>query len=167
VGRLILGNILDSVASLLLIYSGTLYERKKILLADMSRGFFSAFGRLILGSFTGFVSSTSTFVRNFLYYKEKLSLRNKLIVGFFTVFFSLRFGDISFLSLIPTVISISYLFFFDMEKIKNFKLLNVFYAVLWLIYKVYIRSYLSAFVEILVAVTNLIAVKKHSCYEEI
>ena len=165
-GRLILGNILDSVASLLLIYSGTLYERKKILLVDMSRGFLSAFGRLILGSFTGFVSSTSTFVRNFLYYKGKLSLRNKLIVGFLTVFFSLRFGDISFLSLIPTVISISYLFFFDMEKIKNFKLLNAFYAALWLVYKIYIRSYLSAFVEILVAVTNLVAFKRYSCSEE-
>lgn len=164
--QLILGNILDLIASLLLIYSGTLYERKKILILDMSRGFFSAFGRLILGSFTGFVSSTSTFVRNLLYYKGKLSLKNKLIVGFLTIFLSLKFGNISFLSLIPTAISVSYLFLFDMEKIKNFKLLNVFYAVLWLIYKIYIRSYLSAFVEILVAVTNLVAFKRYSCSEE-
>ena len=95
-------------------------------------------------------------------------MKNKLYagVGFLTVFFSLRFGDISFLSLIPTVISISYLFFFDMEKIKNFKLLNAFYAALWLVYKIYIRSYLSAFVEILVAVTNLVAFKRYSCSEE-
>lgn len=160
--QLILGNILDLIASLLLIYSGTLYVRRQILVVDMFRGFLSAFGRLILGSFTGFVSSTSTFVRNLLYYKGKLSLKNKLIVGFLTIFLSLKFGNISFLSLIPTAISVSYLFLFDMEKIENFKLLNAFYSALWFIYKIYIRSFLSAAVEILVLITNLVAFKKYN-----
>ena len=63
--RLIIGNIIAFIASLLFVYSGILKKKKKILIVQIIQKGFSAISNIVLKGYSGAVVHFISFIRNF------------------------------------------------------------------------------------------------------
>ena len=98
--RLIIGNYLSFIGSILLVYNGTLSNKKKILIFDSTAVIFQAIGRIILKGYTGAISKLFSLIRNYLCYKDKLKTKGKLFIStsvFISFLFFLKLNKFSFL----------------------------------------------------------------------
>ena len=78
--KLIIGNIVALIASLIMVYSGYLKQKKKILYVQTIQIGLSVLSNIILGGITGAIINAVSCIRNILCYKEKLSNITKYTV---------------------------------------------------------------------------------------
>ena len=104
--RVIIGNIIALAASLLMVYTGILNNKKKILyFQTMQIGMF-VISNIILGGVTGAIINILSMIRNILCYKNKLELKEKVIITILSVVLSLKVNNlvnVGLLRLISTV----------------------------------------------------------------
>ncbi len=140
---IILGNILALIGSILMLYIAILKSKKKIL-------YFQSSG------YTGAIANVVGIVRNILCYKNKLNIYFKLIISILLLILSLFFDSFTLIRTLPIISGILYTWLMEIKNIIKFKLLIVVTIVLWLIYDIYIKSFVSALVDVLTISTNII-----------
>lgn len=164
--RLIIGNYLSFIGSILLVYNGTLSNKNKILIIDSTAAIFQAIGRIILEGYTGAISKFFSLIRNYLCYKGKLKTKEKLFINalmFISFLFFLKFNNFSFFDFLPLFNSLFHMWYVTVKNIKTYKKLQLVSILTCLVYNVYIFAYLSAifdFVSLLTNLTSLIKIIK-------
>ena len=86
--NIIIGNIIALIASILMVYSGILKEKKKILYIQTIQIGLFVIGNLVLGGITGAIINALGCIKNILYYKDKLGLKEKIIITVLAVVLS-------------------------------------------------------------------------------
>lgn len=158
--RVIIGNIIALAASLLMVYTGILNNKKKILyFQTMQIGMF-VISNIILGGVTGAIINILSMIRNILCYKNKLELKEKVIITILSVVLSLKFNNLGYVGLLPLISTVSYIWLMNIKSIKGFKLLISFTMLMWFIYDIIIKSYTSAIFDFMSIVANMIALFK-------
>lgn len=156
--NIIIGNIIAFIASILMVYSGILKEKKKILFVQTIQIGLFALGNLVLGGITGAIINALGCIKNILYYKDKLGLREKIIITILAVILSIIFNNAGILGLLPLINTIVYMWLMDAKDIIKFKILIIFTALLWLIYDLSIKSYVSVIFDFMNIIANIIAI---------
>lgn len=156
--QLICGNIVALIASMLMVYSGSVNNRKKIIYIQTVQILAFTLSNLILGGFTGAIVNLISLVRNVLCYKDKLTNDKKLILILFCIIFSLCFNNLGFLGLLPLISTVVYTCFMDVKNTIKLKLLIIFTMILWLIYDTLIRSYTSAIFDVFSIIANSVTI---------
>lgn len=155
---LIIGNIIALVASLLMVYSGILKEKKKILCVQTVQIGLSVISNIILGGITGAIINAISIIRNIIYYKEKLGTSEKIIITVLAVSLSLMFNNLGIIGVLPIVSTVTYVWLMNIKDVKKFKLLIAFTMLMWLIYDIVIKSYTSAIFDFMNILANMITI---------
>ena len=119
-----------------------------------------ALSNFILGGITGAIINALGCIKNIIYYKNKLGLREKIIITLLAVILTFIFNNEGFIGLLPLVNTVVYMWLMDVKDIIKFKFLVMFTVILWLIYDLSIMSYTSVAFDFMNIVTNVIAISQ-------
>ena len=156
--NIIIGNIIALIASIIMVYSGILKEKKKILYIQTIQIGLFVIGNLVLGGITGAIINALGCIKNILYYKDKLGLKEKIIITVLAVILSFVFNNAGFIGLLPLINTVFYMWLMDAKDIIKFKFLIIFTALLWLVYDLSIKSYVSVIFDFMNIIANIIAI---------
>ena len=156
--QLITGNIIALIASILMVISGSIKDRKKIIYVQTIQILFFTISDIILGGYTGAIINLISLVRNILTYNDKLTNIAKAILITLSVSLSLYFNNLGFLGLLPIISMVTFTLFMNTKNTIKLKLLIAFTMVLWLIYDITIRSYTSSIFDFLSLIANIVTV---------
>lgn len=155
---IIIGNIIALIASIIMVYSGFLKQKKTILYAQTIQIGLSVLSNIVLGGITGAIINALSCVRNILCYKDKLDLKAKIILISLAITLSLMFNNLGVIGLLPVISTITYILLMNTKDIIKFKWLIIFTMLMWLIYDLFIKSYTSAIFDFMNIVANIISI---------
>ena len=153
---IVTANIIDLIAALIQVGSGSLKEKSKILLVQILQLLMQAVSMLLLGGITGAVSNVLSCYRNYLCYKEKLNGFWKFFLIAASVVMTLFLNDQGLLGLLPAAVCTVYILLMDLKDPVKFKLLVTLSFVPWLFYHFALKSYVGAFFDAATIITNTI-----------
>ena len=156
--RLVIGNVIALIASLLFVYSGILKKKDKILIAQSIQKALSTISNIVLRGYSGAITHAISLVRNILCYYDKLNIFVKIIITILTIVLTFIFNNLGIIGLLPLISSLLYLWFMDTKDIVKFKYLMIITIVLWGIYDLTIKSYTSFAFNIFSLVTTIISI---------
>lgn len=157
---IIIGNIIALVASLLMVYSGVIKQKKKILYVQTIQISLSILSNIVLGGIVGAIINGLSCIRNILCYKDKLGLKEKIIITILALILSLRFNNLGMVGVLPLISTITYLWLMNVKNVIKFKRLIIFTMILWCIYDFTIKLYSSAVFDFMTVITNTYSIMK-------
>lgn len=155
---IIIGNIIALLASLLMVYSGLVKEKKKILyVQNIQMGLFVV-SNLVLGGFAGAIMNVIGVIRNLLCYHERFGLKEKIIITILSVALTILFNNLGIIGYLPLLAVVPYTWLLNLKDVTKFKILIIFTVILWAIYDFIIKSYTSFAFDLFTIVTNVYAI---------
>lgn len=154
----IIGNIIAFIASIIMVYSGYIKDKKKILYAQTIQIGLFILSNIVLGGITGAIINVLNCIRNILCYKERLNNIVKIVLIVIATILTICFNNLVIIGLLPLASMILYVLFMNTKDVVKFKYLILSTMVLWLIYDFSIKSYVSTCFDILTIVTNIISI---------
>lgn len=155
---IIIGNIIALIASIIMVYSGFLKQKKKILYAQTIQIGLSVLSNIVLGGITGAIINALSCLRNILCYKNKLNKTAKIILILLATILSLMFNNLGFIGLFPVISTVVYTLFMNTKNVVKFKWLIIITMFLWLMYDLFIKSYTSAVFDFMNIMANIISI---------
>ena len=107
--QIIIGNIIALIASVIMVYSGYIKEKKKIFYVQTVQIGLSVISNLVLGGITGAIINAISCIRNILCYKEKLNTIAKIILIVLAIGLSLAFNNIGLIGLLQVGSTVTYI----------------------------------------------------------
>ena len=156
--NIIIGNIIALIASILMVFSGIVKQKKKILFIQTIQIALSILSNIILGGIVGAIINFLSCVRNILCYKNKLNLNYKIIISILAIFLSVKYNNLGLIGILPLISTIIYLWLMNIESVIQFKILIIITMLLWGIYDLYIKSYSSAIFDFGNIIANYISI---------
>jgi hypothetical protein len=156
--NLIIGNLIALIASLIMLWSGYIKNKKKILFFQTIQIGLSVISNIVLGGITGAIINAISFVRNIICYKDKLNKKWKVILIILSAGLTLYFNNLGLIGLLPLVSTIAYILLMDIKDVIKFKNLIIFTMTMWLIYDIYIMSYTAAVFDFGTIIANVISI---------
>ena len=95
-------------------------------------------------------------IRNILCYKNKLGLKEKIIITILAIILTFKFNNLGYIGLLPLISTVSYIWLMNVKNVKKFKLLIAFTMLMWFIYDIVIKSYASAIFDFMNIVANIV-----------
>ena len=139
--HILIGNFIALISSIIMICTGFVKNKKKILYVQNIQMLLAALCDMILGSAAGLISNLIGCVRNTLCYREKFGLKEKIIIGLLATIFTIYFNNLGMIGLLPLVSTLIYIIFMNTKSVIKFKILIIASLVLWCIHDFYIKSY--------------------------
>ena len=137
---IIIGNIIALIASILMVYSGMLKQKKKILYFQTVQIGMSVISNIILGGITGAIINALSMIRNILCYKDKLGLKEKIVITILSVVLTFKFNNLGYIGLLPLLSTVIYIWLMNIKNVKktltNFTVIIVFYFFLLIYTKI-------------------------------
>ena len=127
---LILGNIVALLGSLLMVYTGLIKKKQKIILFQTVQIGLFVLSNIILGGITGAIINALNMIRNILCYKNKLGLKEKIIITILSIVLSLSFNNLGIIGLLPVISTVTYIWLIDIKNVSRFKILIIFTMIL-------------------------------------
>lgn len=158
--NVLVGNIVAFIAAILMVYTGLIIKKNKILIFQIVQMILLMASNIVLGSITGAISNAIGCIRNYLCYKEKLNFINKVLIIIVTTIISLSINTLGVIGWLPILSTILYTWLIDTKNIIHFKLSIIITMLMWFIHDFYIKSYVMAIMDILTVVTTFISLYK-------
>ena len=111
-----------------------------------------------MGGITGAIINALSLIRNILGYKDKLGLKEKIVITFLAIILTFKFNNLGYIGLLPLISTVSYIWLMNVKNVKKFKLLIAFTMLMWFIYDIVIKSYASAIFDFMNIVANIVTV---------
>jgi len=156
----IIGNIIALIASLIMVYSGMLKQKKKILYFQTIQIGLSVISNIILGGISGAIINAINLIRNILCYKNRLKLKEKILITLLANILILKFNNLEIIGFLPLISTITYIWLMNIKDVRRFKVLIAFTMLMWFIYDLVIKSYTSAIFDALTIIVNLVSLNK-------
>ena len=152
----IAANIIDFLAAMLQVASGSIKKKAKILVVQIVQLLMQGVSMLLLGGITGAVSNVLSCFRNYLCYREKLNPLWKALLIAASVLMTALLNDQGWLGIIPVVVCTVYILLMDLRNPIHFKLLVTASFVPWLVYHFFISAYVAAVFDVLTILSNAV-----------
>ena len=154
---LIIGNIIALIGSLLMVYSGIIKDKKKILFVQSIQILLFIISNLVLGGITGAIINLIGFIRNLLCYYDKYNNLEKIIITIVSIILTIVFNNLGIIGYLPLIAIVAYNLFMTTKNIYFFKYLILFTMVMWSIYDFTIKSYTSFAFDLFTIIANIIS----------
>ena len=151
---IIIANIIDFIAALIQVGSGSIKKKSKILVVQIIQLLMQSVSMLLLGGITGAVNNVLSCVRNYLCYKEKLNKLWKGILIIASVAMTVLLNDRGWLGIIPVVVCTVYIILMDMKDPIKFKLLVTLCFIPWIIYHFALKAYVATVFDAASVITS-------------
>lgn len=151
---IITANIIDFLAALLQVGSGSIKKKDKILAVQIIQLLMQGVSMLLLGGITGAISNVLSCVRNYLCYKERLSKLWKGILIAASAAMTVAFNNQGWLGVIPFVVCTVYILLMDMKDPLGFKILVTLSFAPWLVYHFVLKAYVATVFDAATIITS-------------
>jgi hypothetical protein len=156
--EIIIGNVIALIASLIMVGTGLVKSKKKIIFyQSIEIGLYVA-SNMILGGYTGAIINILSLVRNILCYKDQLGKNEKIVISILSIILSILFNNLGLIGYLPLLASLIYLWLMNIKAVTKFKILTIVIMIMWLIYDFKIKSYVSATFDFLTVITNIVGI---------
>ena len=155
---ILIANVIALIASLLMVYTGYIKKKEKILFFQTIQIGLSVISNLILGGITGAIINALGLIRNILCYKEKLNKIAQIILIILSILLGVYFNNLALIGLLPIISNVVYIVFMNIKDVIKFKYLIIFTMTMWLVYDIYIMSYTSAVFDLGNIIANIISI---------
>jgi len=155
---LFIGNAIALLASLVMVYSGFLKEKKKILFVQTIQIGLFILSNIVLGGITGVINNLLNAIQNILCYKDKLGLREKIIITILSIILSIAFNNMGLIGLLPLISTVLYIWLMNIKDVIKFKILIISTIAMWLIYNIAIQSYITTIFNFATITANCISI---------
>lgn len=152
----IAANIIDFLASILMVASGSIKKKGRILAVQIIQLMMQSVSMLLLGGITGAVNNVLSCLRNYLCYKDKLNVYWKAVLIVASIGLTVLLNDQGLLGIIPVVVCTVYILLMDIKDPIAFKLLVTLTFVPWVFYHFYLGAYVAAIFDTLSVITNAV-----------
>ena len=150
----VIANLIDFTAALIQTGSGAIRKKSKILAVQILQLLLQAVSMALQGGMTGAVSNILSCYRNYLCYKEKLTLAWKIILTAISVVMTLLLNEQGILGFIPVTVCTVYIILMDVKDPIRFKLLVTLSFVPWIFYHLALKLYVGAIFDVATVITN-------------
>lgn len=157
---IVIANIISFIASIIMIYTGCIKNKNKILIMEGIEVAMYAVANLILGGISGFVVNILGIVRNILQYFGKLKGILKWVILLLTTGLAMYFNNHGIIRSLPVIATGIYIAFLDIQDIIKFKVMVIINLILWVIYDIYLLNISSFIFGLIIITANLIAIIK-------
>lgn len=154
-----MGQILGFIYAFFLFLSIFGKTSRKILIMQTFSFFFKGLHYLLLGGLSGFLTSFVSMIRNLIFYKLK---SNRYWTILFVIIFLLIgiFTYDTFFSLMPVIATIIYTLIINYNNPTYLRYGMLLTSLTWLIYNIYVVSYSGIMIQIILLISNVIAIIK-------
>ena len=156
--NIVFGNIVALIASLIMVGTGLIKNKKKIIYFQSIEIGLYVISNFILGGYPGAVINIVNFIRNILCYKEKLGTKEKGIIGLLSIVLTVLFNNMGLIGYLPLLASLIYLYLMNIKGIIKFKLVMIITMIMWLIYDFTIKSYTASLFDLLTAIAAMYSI---------
>ena len=154
--RIIIANVIDFVAALIQVGSGSIKKKSNILVVQIIQMLMQGVSMLLTGGITGAISNVLSCYRNYLCYKEKLNRVWKGILIAASVAMTVLFNNQGWLGIIPVAVCTVYILLMDVKDPIKFKLLVTLSFVPWIIYHFALQLYVAAIFDAVSVITSAV-----------
>lgn len=154
----VIGNIIALIASLMMVYTGFLKNKKNIIFLQTIQILLYTLGNFLLNSIPGAIINILNCIRNILCYENKLGKKEKIIITILSIALTLKFNNLGIIGYLPGIISISFIWLMTTKDVIKFKILIIATTILWLIHDIYIGLYTSAVFDFASIIANFISI---------
>ena len=156
----IIANILGLISALILIYAGSIKEKKRVIKYQTIHSIFGMSCDLLLGGYPSVISNVFTITRNILAYKNKFTKTLAIIFILAVSILIIYFNNLGIVGYIPLINFIFYTIFINTKDNVVFKYVFIISMITWLIYDIIIKAYTSAIFDSVTIVTAIITLIK-------
>lgn len=155
---MIVGNILAFIGSLLMIYSGTILNKKKILLVEIIEMIILALGNIVVAGIHGALVNLLNMTIDILCFKGKLNFKSKsvLTVGMLLLQFNIK--EVSILGTLIIIAALTNLWLMDTKNVAFYKGLCIFAMVTWLMYDISLSLYTAVIFDVITIGVNIVSI---------
>ena len=161
----LIANAIDLVAAVIQVGSGSIKQKSRILMAQIVQLLLQGVSMLLLGGITGAISNVLSCFRNYLCYKDKLSVCWKAALIAASIAMTVLFNDQGLIGMLPAAVCTVFIIFMDVKDPVKFKLLVTLSFLPWMVYHLILGSYVGAAVDAATILTNTVTLfamsKKH------
>ena len=150
----IIANVIDFLAAILQVGSGSIKQKRKILVVQTIQILMQGVSMLLLGGITGTINNVLSCFRNYLCYKEKLNIYWKSFLIAASIGMTVIVNEQGFLGIIPAAVCTVFIIFMDVKDPVKFKLLVTLSFVPWMFYHFILQSYVGAIFDAATIFTN-------------
>ena len=151
---IVIANIIDFIAALIQVGSGSIKQKARILLVQIVQLLMQAASMLLLGGVTGAVNNVLSCWRNYLCYKDRLNAWWKFVLIAASVAMTILLNDQGWLGVLPAAVCTLYILLMDLKDPVHFKLLVTLSFIPWMVYHFVLKSYVGAIFDAATLVTN-------------
>jgi hypothetical protein len=155
----VIANIIDLIAALIQVGSGSIKQKTKILIAQIIQLLMQAVSMLLLGGITGAINNVLSCFRNYLCYKEKLNIVWKAILIAASIGMTVLLNDQGLLGIIPAAVCTIFIIFMDVKDPVKFKFLVTASFVPWMFYHFILKSYTGALCDAATTILNFMTLR--------
>ena len=152
----LIANIIDFLAAMLQVASGSIKNKAKILVVQTVQLLMQGVSMLLVGGITGAVNNALSCLRNYLCYKDQLNGLWKAVIIVASVALTVCFNDQGLLGIIPVAVCTVYILLMDLKEPIAFKLLVTLSFVPWVFYHAFVGLYVAAVFDVLSVITNAV-----------
>lgn len=145
---IIIGNVVLSVASILMCIGGACKTKKNILTIQTTEVSLMAIGNLMLGSIPGAIAEIINITRNLLCYKNKLNVTVKIALMIISIVLGLLLNNIGLIGVLPIISTVAYILVINSKDVLAYKMVAVTSLCLWFVHDLYIGAYITACFDI-------------------
>jgi hypothetical protein len=150
----IFANIIDFLAALIQVGSGSIKKKSKILIVQIIQLLMQGVSMLLLGGVTGAISNVLSCYRNYLCYKGKLNSFWKGFLIAASIVMTLFLNEQGLLGFLPAAVCTVYILLMDVKDPIKFKLLVTLSFVPWMFYHFILGSYVGAIFDAASIITS-------------
>ena len=155
--RILLGNALSFIASVIMILMGFIKKKDRFLLAQCGMNAFFIAGNLFLGGISGAIANAVTMTRNIVCLKWNLNRTLKIVFIALQIGLVLLSGTDSLVMWLPIIGNCVFTWYMDSEDMALFKGIVIGSQFLWGIYDFYIMNYATVPLDVCSCITNAFA----------
>ena len=156
--KLLIGNIIALIASIAMVIAGLQKTKKKVLFVQIIQIALAALGNLVLGGYTGAIVNVLNCVRDVLCYKDKMGVKEKIIISVLAIGISLAFNNLGWIGFLPVIATVLYIIYMNTKDDLKFKILVLVVLILWTVYDIYIKSYTAGIFDIISIIANVVTI---------
>ena len=154
----LLGNIVALIGAALMVSTGFLKTKKKILAAQCFQyGVLSA-SNAILGAFTGITANVIGIARNLFCMKREFTVPWKLAFIAAQLALLFAFNADGWLGLLPAAATCVYTWFLDLKDERKLKLVIILTVICWAVYDFLFRNYVTFAFDLGTVVSNTVGI---------
>ncbi len=155
---LLLGNLAAFVGCTIMVLTGLIKEKKKVLVGQCVQFSFMALGNILLGAVSGCVSNVIGFFRNLVFARTSGSRGLKIVFIVVQLILTWLTWNGSAMECLPILATVAFTWCLDTKSDILFKGVNGGGQILWAIYDFYYCNYAGFAFDILSVVSNLIGI---------